>query len=640
MKILKYISLAVMAAFSAVAVSACSSNKNNQESSEPVTIAETTPEENTEPVTEETTEPENTISETPVSYPEMEHSYAGDLYEAERERLSDGLTPTNERDGYSGGGYVTGFGTNGKKSLKFRFDAPATQHYDLSLGIASDSSVKCRVLLNGTELFSFYTSSDGYFQKITYYGAFLEKGHATVEVIPEGEIMLDYLDVENSYAINQISYETDGKSVNSHISAEAGNLLRFLSDNYGKYTLTGQYVSGADNKELETIREITGQYPVIRFSSVSDPKNTDNVDACVQWHENGGINGITWEWQSPSTVSSVYTSECDFSIWNAMTYEDISTLSSQEIEDMYNNGIISLECFNLVKSMDEFAENQLVPLKEKGVPVLWRPLYEASLGYETYEGAEYWWGSGGTETYLWLWNLMYNRYTEYFGLDNLIWIWNGMSDVYSVDPSTYDIATYDLYTDTENFGSRSEQFMAAQKYANKIVGISECDNLPDADYMFRDNSVWSFFGMWNGDYLTNSDGTYSEKYNTRDELIKAYNSEGTLNLDEYRTLTGGGELPVAKRNFSEELEKEYKEPTEPETESETGNETESGDNDYGYIEDNTLSSPEDYGYDYEYGYDYNYDYGYNDYGYDYGYNDYGYDYGYDDYGYDYGYSEW
>ncbi|MDE6539712.1 MAG: glycoside hydrolase [Ruminococcus sp.] len=621
MKILKYISVAVMAVVSAVSVTACSLNKNNEDSSEPVTTAETPTEIVTEPVTEETTEPVNAVEEIPVSYPEMEHSYAGDLYEAERERLSDGLTPTNEREGYSGGGYVTGFGTSGKTSLKFRFDAPATQHYDLSFGVAADSNVKCRVIMNGSELFSFYTSSDGYFQKITYYGAFLEKGHTTVEIIPEGEIMLDYLDVENSYSVNQISYETDGKSVNTHISTEAGNLLKFLSDNYGKYTLTGQYVSGADNSEMEIIREITGQYPVIRFSTVSDPKNTDNVDACVQWHENGGINGITWEWKSPSMVSSVYTSECDFSIWNAMTDADIATLSTQEIEDLYNKGMISDDCYNLIKAMDEFAENQLLPLKQKGVPVLWRPLYDASLGYETVEGAEYWWGAGGTATYQWLWNLMYNRYTDYFSLDNLIWVWNGMSDVYSVDPSTFDIATYDLYTDTENFGSRSEQLMASQKYINnKIIGISECDNLPDIDAMFRDNSVWSFFGMWNGDYITDANGTYSEKYNTRDELIKAYNSEGSLNLDEYRTLTGGGELPAGKRNFSEELQKEYQETTEPETEPQTV--------DYGYIEDDNNYVQDDYSYDY------------NDYGYDYGYDDYSYDYGYDDYGYDYGYSEW
>ena len=615
MNIFKCISVAVMAVASVFAVTACSSNKNSDESSDTVTVSETVTETSTEIVTEPVTEPvTEAIQETPVSYPEIEHSYAGDLYEAERERLSNGLIPTNERYGYSGGGYVTGFGKDGQKSLKFRIDAPANQHYDLSFGIASDSNVNCRVMLNGSELCRFTTSADGQFQKITYYGAFLEKGYSEVEVIPEnGEIMLDYLDVENSYSINNISYETDGSTANPNASDNTKKLMEFLSDNYGKYTLTGQYVSGADNSEMELIHEITGQYPAIRFSTVSDTKNTDNVDACIKWSENGGINSITWEWNSPSMQSSVYASESDFSIWNAMTYDDISMYSTDELLNLLNNGVISEDCYNLVLAMDEMAQKQLMPLKEKDIPVLWRPLYEASLGYDSAEGGTYWWGAGGAEAYQWLWNLMYNRYTNYFGLNNLIWVWNGMSSAYSVDSSTFDIASYDLYTDTEKFGSRSEQFIAIQSYiTNKIIAVTECNNTPDINDLFRDNSVWSFFGLWNGEYLTDSNGNYSEQYTTKDELIKAYNSEGSLTLDEYKLLNEGGELSVGKRNFSEELKKEYDEQHTTQTPTQAP-----------AYDDNTYSD-----------YDYNQDYNYNDYDY----NDYGYDY--NDYNYDYGYNEW
>lgn len=624
MKILKYISATVATALSVLTVTACSSDKK-EEISETGTPNEIVTETISEPVTEEVTEPQVvTFEESPVSYPEMEHSYAVDLYEAERERLSGNLYPTNEREGFSGGGYVTGFGNDGRTSLKFRIDSPATQHYDISIGVAADSNVNCRVLVDGSELYNFTTSSDGIFQKITYHGAFLEKGSVFIEVIPEGEIMLDYLNVQNSSAINSISYKTDGFSVNQRISIEANNLIKFLSDNYGKYTLTGQYVSGADNSELELIHDITGQYPAIRFSTVGNTEDTSNVNACIQWHQNGGINGITWEWSSPSKASSLYTTDSNFSIWNAMTDYDISMSSEQEIADMHLNGIISDDCYNLIKAMDDFAEKQLIPLKENGVPVLWRPLYEASLGYDSPEGAVYWWGAGGAVPYQWLWNLMYNRYMNYFELDNLIWVWNGMSDVYSVDPSTYDIASYDLYTDTENFGSRSGQLMAVQNYVdNKIIAVSECDNLPDIDAMFRDNSVWSFFGLWKGEYITDGNGSYSEQYNTKDELIKTYNSVGSLTLDEYKILTGGGDLPSGTRNFNEKLVQE-----EPTTEKAQ---------EYGYIEDEETTT--------EYIEDYNYDYGYDDYGYDYGYDDYGYydynyDYGYYDYGYDYGYSEW
>lgn len=609
MNILKYISVAVVAVASVFAVTACSSDKNKEESSEPATSAETTTEVPSEPSTEEITEPPaEAVQEMPVSYPVIEHSYAGDLYEAERERLGNGLVPTNERYGYSGGGYVTGFGSDGQTSLKFRVDTPANQHYDLSIGVAADSNVNCRVMLDGSELYRFTTSADGQFQKITYYGVFLEKGHTEVEVIPEnGEIMLDYLDVENSYSINNINYTTDGVPVNPKASDATKKLVKFLSDNYGKYTLTGQYVSGADNAEIELIHEVTGQYPAIRFSTVSDTKSTDNVEACVQWNEKGGINGITWEWKSPSAMSSVYTSESDFSIWNAFTYEDISMCTADQLLNMLNTGVISQDCYNLVMSMDEMAQNQLIPLKEKGIPVLWRPLYEASLGYDTAEGGTYWWGAGGAETYQWLWNLMYKRYTNYFGLDNLVWVWNGMSSAYAVDSTTFDIASYDLYTDTQKFGSRSEQLIAAQSYINnKIIAVSECSNTPDIDTLFRDNSVWSFFGLWNGEYITDGNGNYSEQYTTRDELIKAYNSEGSLTLDEYNSLNNGGQLPAGTRNFSEELKKEYDEQT------------------------TTQATVYDNG-DYDYNYDYN-EYDYNDYSYDYGY-------GYD-YGYDYGYSEW
>lgn len=614
MNIFKCISVAVMTVSSVFAVTACSSDKNSN--SEPNVVSETITETVTEPITEIVTEPTTvTFEETPVSYPEIEHSYAGDLYEAERERISNGLIPTNERYGYSGGGYVTGFGTDGQKSFKFRIDSPANQHYDLAFGIASDSNVNCTILLDGVELCRFTTSADGQFHKITYYGAFLEKGYAEIEIIPEnGEIMLDYLDVENSYSVNNITYETDSSTANPNASETTKNLMKFLSDNYGKYTLTGQYVSGTDNNEIELIHDITGQYPVIRFSTVSNVNSSDNVDACIKWNEQGGINSITWEWNSPSLQSSVYASESDFSIWNAMTYEDISMCSTEELLNLLNMGVITQDCYNLISDIDEMAINQLMPLKEKDIPVLWRPLYEASLGYDTDEGGTYWWGAGGAEAYRWLWNLIYNRYTNYFELDNLIWVWNGMSSAYSVDESTFDIASYDLYTDTEKFGSRSDQLIAIQSYINnKIIAVSECNNIPDIASLFRDNSVWSFFGLWNEEYIYDSDGNYSEQYTTKEELIKAYNSEGSLTLDEYKLLNEGGELSSGKRNFSEELKEEYDEQNTTSAYYDTYT-------DY------------DYGYDYDY-YDYNYDYGYYDYDY---YYDYSYDYGYD-YSYDYGY---
>ncbi|MBP3267096.1 MAG: glycoside hydrolase, partial [Ruminococcus sp.] len=80
----------------------------------------------------------------------------------------------------------------------------------------------------------------------------------------------------------------------------------------------------------------------------------------------------------------------------------------------------------------------------------------------------------------------------------------------------------------------SEAYAAIQGYAgkDKIIGITECGSVPDTDTAFRDKAVWSFFGLMGGEYVSDSKGEYSEQYTSKDALIKAYNSEGTLTLDE------------------------------------------------------------------------------------------------------------
>jgi mannan endo-1,4-beta-mannosidase len=51
--------------------------------------------------------------------------------------------------------------------------------------------------------------------------------------------------------------------------------------------------------------------------------------------------------------------------------------------------------------------------------------------------------------------------------------------------------------------------------------------------MFRDKAMWSFFGLWYGDYIMNSNGNFSSVYNSEENIKKTYNSEGTINLYKY-----------------------------------------------------------------------------------------------------------
>ena len=405
----------------------------------------------------------------------------------------------------------------------------------------SESEVNCRITLGDEQLTTFKTTSNGQFTYITLYGVFLTKGRQKLEIIPEnGDMCLDYLKIENNTSLSDINYNAKGELVNKNAGESAKELMSFLSDNYGKYIITGQYAYGGDNSELDLIYRTTGKYPVIRFSNFEVPDNSfddsfKEVDAAAEWYLNGGITCVSWFWKAPSDKKSgVRTEDTDFDLSKAVTTEKIAELTEEELRELYSKGNISKECYGLMLDIDNMA-GQLTSLKNRGVPVLWRPLPE---GY----GNWYWWGAKGADSYKWLWNLLYDRFTKYFELDNLIWIWNGQSESNLVDKRTFDIASVDLYLNGEkDYGNKYyEEFAAVQRFvgSDKLIAISECGCVPDMDTAFRDNAVWSFFGMWYGKYIQTEKGTYSEEFNSKDALVRAYNSDGAMTLDEYQKIRG------------------------------------------------------------------------------------------------------
>ena len=527
----KYIAglLAVMAAV--CTLTACSSEKKKDKKS--------TDESSDESVTTTvvtTTVPVETYPETPVSYPKIEHKESGILCEAESCELKDGLQVAYDYDVFSGDGYVTGFGSEGKAALTFKAEIPTNQHYDLSFSIASEKAVDCEVLMGGKVLSEFSTKADGAFTFITVHGIYLDKGSADITLHSKnGEISVDYLKVTDSSVLDKADSKAKDTTVNKNAAKSAQNIMKFLTDNYGKYVLTGQYAADESNAEIDLIYRTTGQKPVLRFSDIDitdDGLNAD-AEAAAEWYKNGGIPFVSWFWSAPSEKKSgVRKEDTDFSLAKAVTDTDISKFTQDEIRGLFSDGKISEECYRLILDIDSMAD-KLLKLQEQGIPLLWRPLPEGS-------GNWYWWGADGAEAYKWLWELMYRRMTELFELDNLIWVWNGQSAETLVDKSTFDIASADLYINGEkDYGNRYfESYAAIRKFVgdDKLLAISECGSVPNIDSAFRDNAVWSFFGLWNGKYIDDGKGGYSEEFTSKDALIKAYNSEGSLTLDEYQEM--------------------------------------------------------------------------------------------------------
>ena len=550
MDIRKPIALAAAAAAAASAFAACD-KKNKMTASVPIIVESVS---DTATVTT-TTLPVETYPDYPVTFPEIEKQTAGNLYEAESGELKGGARVAFDLPEFSGDGYVTGFGSEGKASVVFDIDVPTNQHYDLSFNISSEQALDCRITLGDKQLTVFKTTGNGKFTYITLYGVFLTKGKQKLEITPQnGDMCLDYLKIENNTSLSDISYDAKGELVNKNAGESAKELMNFLSENYGKHMITGQYAYGGNNSELDLIYRTTGKYPVIRFSNLDVPddsfdKSFKEIDAAAEWYLNGGISCVSWYWSSPSDQkSSIRTEETDFDLSKAVTTTKLAELTEEEIRELYSKGNISKECYGLILDIDNMA-GQLTSLKNRGVPVLWRPLPEGC-------GNWYWWGAQGEKPYKWLWQLIYDRFTKYFELDNLIWIWNGQSESSIVDRRTFDIASVDLYLKNEkDYGNRYyEEFAAVQKFVgtDKLIAISECGSVPDIDAAFRDNAVWSFFGVWYGKYIQTEDGEYSEEFTGKEALIRAYNSDGALTLDEYRRLRGTDEPETTTEEHTKE----------------------------------------------------------------------------------------
>ncbi len=503
--------------------------------------------------TEVTTEqiPRTTVTEYVLQAQQISQYEYEQLIEAEDAEGSWSLAQDDYRPGYSGTGYLTGFSAAEGNSLSFEFDIPADQHYDISVCFASDEVVKNEILMNGEELFDFECTQEtaGRFVIKTYYGVFIEKGKVRMTVRElEGGFDLDYIKLRNNQSIYSSKTDISPELSNPDASEEAKELMKYLTDNFGKRILTGQYVSDARNIEIEKIHEYTSNYPAIRFGDLSQysvnasepvKPEDDEIEAGIKWAEKGGIVGYMWHWKAPLYENEFYSEKTDFDLSLAVTDLDVALLSAERIDELYDEGMITAETLLIVHDIDNISE-QLARLRDKNIPVLWRPLHEAS-------GDWFWWGEAGPEGYRWLWDLLYRRQTRYHKLNNLIWIWSAQGTDYYTDSSDFDIAAVDLYSDNTDNTSyyKQYQWLYSLTGGQKLIALSECGTLPDMELTFRDRAVWSFFGLWYGDYILDRNGNLSEKYNTKEAFLKMYNANRTITLEKYKNKSVLKEEPQA-----------------------------------------------------------------------------------------------
>lgn len=320
------------------------------------------------------------------------------------------------------------------------------------------------------------------------------------------------------------------------LSPEAEALLQYLKEIEGEKTLSGTTANVNWNiNEAKWVYKHTGKWPALNFFDFIhlpfSPANWidySNVTEVVNWHRNGGIVGCMWHWNMPTNDGQDWT--CTPGSGEKQTSFDVRKIFDTE----------STEYKQMMNDIDKVAST-LKKLNQRKIPVLWRPLHEAG-------GMWFWWGLDANACNE-LWRVMYDRLTNYHGLNNLIWVWTSAaawnrpySEGYKWYPGDeyVDIVGIDIY----NNNSASNIFSACykmlrKKSPDKLIALTECGSLAPISQQWKAGARWLYFAPWYDYERTNN--TSSEAFKSTEHQHcnvewwnDAFSNDYVLTRDEFK----------------------------------------------------------------------------------------------------------
>lgn len=337
--------------------------------------------------------------------------------------------------------------------------------------------------------------------------------------------------------------------VERKMSPNTRRLYNFIADNFGQKIISGQmdtswtsYPGVSDIDMIARVYADTGKYPALKgFDMAELPSEwsgygRQQIDEAVEW------------WEGKNNNESLFPEQPDIHgiitfcwHWRVGQRNEFYTEYTTDFRIPWKNNALDTASDNfktIVNDLDKVAA-LLQILKEKDIPVLWRPLHEASGGW-------FWWGASGSEPYIALWEYIYNYFTNVKKLDNLLWVWNGQDAEWFPNPATVDFVACDIYDGAQNYTSQKDWFFATSMvtgYEGRVAALSENGSIPDPDKCLADKAMWSWFMTWN-DGPGSQQGQTSESnywtgefHNTQSHKEKVYNHELVITLDELPDLT-------------------------------------------------------------------------------------------------------
>jgi mannan endo-1,4-beta-mannosidase len=436
-----------------------------------------------------------------------------------------GTTVSTAVSGYSGTGYVTGFDAAGD-SVSWTFGGNAGL-YRFWIRFRTPYGPKgFDATLNGTGMSATFPQTN----------AFSMFDAGLVELV-SGANTLQIGGGWNWYEIDRVDFvpapappppaRVPTTLTDAQATFAARALMGSLVADYGKYTWAGQH----EASQLVFIQNTCGRQPVFVEGDLIDYSPTrmqyggmpaNYTENYIALDRTGYVLGFCWHWNAPTNLMNTTGHE-----WWRGFYTDSTTFDVAAALANTN----STEYVLILRDIDAIAV-QLKKVASNNIPVLWRPLHEASGGW-------FWWGAKGAEPFKALWRLLYSRLTTYHNLHNLIWVLTNEDPAWYPGNDVVDIVGVDAYPPDPN-SSLSTQWEALKTQFDgvKLLTLSEFGGVPDTERMHQFGVWWSYFSPWSGTFISNAPPA---------TINRIYQSSEVLTLDEINArppvITMSGKVP-------------------------------------------------------------------------------------------------
>lgn len=366
-----------------------------------------------------------------------------------------------------------------------------------------------RVTVNGKELTRYFSATGKW-----------ETAHFGVIRMLEGNNQIVIGGGHNYYRVDEISLEpatppnqplvVSNTLVNPDATIQSNVVMRFLTDNYGISTVSGQVdIPEIDGEEVTFTQSnminlaggglysagIIG-FDLLPYSSTYSVKQPSLSDVMLSHYKNGEVLlSALWTWNAPAGETNdllgFKSNSTNFDLSAALA--DTSSADYQAL--MGDIDLIAIE-------LNKFAEQD--------IPLLWQPLPQA-------DSNVFWWGSAGAEAVKSLWQLMYERLVNYHQLNNLIWVFAFSEQVdLAFYPGNEVVDIVALEADDGN----NQQALFTEQYqklkdnfdGQKLLTLARTGTVPDVGYLHEQNTFWSYYltqmtddGVWGPGNLSSSD---------------------------------------------------------------------------------------------------------------------------------------